>query len=272
MNIATVIVDVPALGTDRAFDYLVPDKWLGIIEPGMRVSVPFGPRTIQGFVTGLTNSTNIEKLKEIKEPLDLTPVLNHELLELGHWLAAETLSFKISAFHAMLPAAMKAKYEKAFRRTNEETNPIVDDLFKGKTEITWKDAERQDILLALHAEIKRGNAEVVYYVKNRARKKTIRVLEPVMSKEEIENVIESLHARAIKQKEVLEFLLQHPAEQYDARQLAESTDAGPSTITALIKRGVLSERREEVYRDPYGHKTFHSNKSAPSNNGTGRGH
>ena len=77
-----------------------------------------------------------------------------------------------------------------------------------------------------------------------------------MSKEEIENVIESLHARAIKQKEVLEFLLQHPAEQYDARQLAESTDAGPSTITALIKRGVLSERREEVYRDPYGHKTF----------------
>ena len=30
----------------------------------------------------------------------------------------------------------------------------------------------------------------------------------------------------------------------------------PSTITALIKRGVLSERREEVYRDPYGHKTF----------------
>ena len=71
---------------------------------------------------------------------------------------------------------MKARYEKAFRRTNEETNPIVDDLFKGKTEISWKDAEKQDILPALHAEIKRGNAEVVYYVKNRARKKTIRVL------------------------------------------------------------------------------------------------
>ena len=114
MNIATVIVDVPALGTDRAFDYLVPDKWLGIIEPGMRVSVPFGPRTIQGFVTGLTNSTNIEKLKEIKEPLDLTPVLNQELLELGHWLAAETLSFQNFSLSCDASSCHESKVRKSF--------------------------------------------------------------------------------------------------------------------------------------------------------------
>ena len=35
MNIASVIVDVPAKQTDRAFDYLIPDKWLDIIQPGI---------------------------------------------------------------------------------------------------------------------------------------------------------------------------------------------------------------------------------------------
>ena len=114
MNIATVIVDVPALGTDRAFDYLVPDKWLGIIEPGMRVSVPFGPRTIQGFVTGLTNSTNIEKLKEIKEPLDLTPVLNKSYWNLAIGLQQKHFLFKISAFSCDASSRHESKVRKSF--------------------------------------------------------------------------------------------------------------------------------------------------------------
>ena len=33
MNIAAVIVDVPAKQTDREFDYLIPDKWKAIIQP-----------------------------------------------------------------------------------------------------------------------------------------------------------------------------------------------------------------------------------------------
>ena len=33
-------------------------------------------------------------------------------LQLGDWMTNEAMCFKISAFQAMLPAAMKAKYEK----------------------------------------------------------------------------------------------------------------------------------------------------------------
>ncbi|WP_040374003.1 hypothetical protein, partial [Peribacillus psychrosaccharolyticus] len=76
MNIAAVIVDVPAKQTDREFDYKIPDKWLGLIQPGMRVIVPFGPRMVQGFVTGLKDKSEFDKLRQIKEPMDLEPVLN----------------------------------------------------------------------------------------------------------------------------------------------------------------------------------------------------
>ena len=76
MDIAAVIVDVPAKQTDREFDYRIPEKWKAIIQPGMRVIVPFGPRKMQGFVTSLKKKAEFEKLRYIKEPMDLEPVLN----------------------------------------------------------------------------------------------------------------------------------------------------------------------------------------------------
>lgn len=75
MNIAKVIVDVPAKATDRAFDYLIPETLRTWIEPGSRVAVPFGKRTVQGFVTSIEPKPEQTrfKLKPIQELLDLVP-------------------------------------------------------------------------------------------------------------------------------------------------------------------------------------------------------
>jgi len=60
MKIASVIVDVPTLQTDRPFDYAIPEEWQDFIQPGMRVIVPFGPRKLQGFVIALKDETDYE--------------------------------------------------------------------------------------------------------------------------------------------------------------------------------------------------------------------
>ncbi|MBS4207674.1 primosomal protein N' [Bacillus sp. FJAT-50079] len=263
MNIATVIVDVPALGTDREFDYHIPHKWLGMIEPGMRVAVPFGPRTIQGFVTGLKDQSEFKQLKELKEPLDLTPVLNKELLELGHWLAAETLSFKISSFHAMLPAAMKAKYEKKFLRIDTKDHPFLNQLFQDRMEVSWKEAEERDLLRTFHEEIKTGNVELIYEVKNRTNKKMVRMLIPIMDQNEIRSFIESLDGRAAAQRRVLDHIVDTPSSKYEANALEKMTNTSSATVKALIEKGVFSEIHEEVYRDPYGHRDFTATKPLP---------
>ena len=107
----------------------------------MRVIVPFGPRNIQGFVAELKTESEFKQLREIIEPMDLEPVLNQELLALGSWLTENTLCFKIFAFQAMLPAALKAKYEKnvklSIRNRNKCTPVIIATFFrKGwKTEL-----------------------------------------------------------------------------------------------------------------------------------------
>ncbi len=62
-----------------------------------------------------TTDMPLEQLKPIHSLFDVVPVFNEELLRLGKWLAETTLCFMVSAFQAMLPAAMKAKYEKDIR-------------------------------------------------------------------------------------------------------------------------------------------------------------
>ncbi|HBZ10392.1 MAG TPA: primosomal protein N' [Bacillus bacterium] len=262
MTIAQVIVDVPSLGTDRVFDYAIPKKWEGMIQPGMRVAVPFGPRSIQGFVVKLNEHTDIEKIKKIIQPLDLAPVLNEELLRLGSWMAKETISFKVSVFHAMLPVAMKAKYEKVIKK-KDGSSLLLEGLFEDKQEISWKEAEKRNLLPALYKEIQSGNAEVIYFVKDRARKKLKRAVEPNVEKTEMEEMLQTLPSNAVNQRKIIHHLLKSNQDMVEAAVLAKEAEVPASTIKALIKKGVLSEHMVEEYRDPYEHKDFEKTSPLP---------
>ncbi|MBD8003969.1 primosomal protein N' [Bacillus norwichensis] len=265
MTIAQVIVDVPSLGTDRVFDYSIPKKWEGMIQPGMRVAVPFGPRSIQGFVVRLNEHTDVEKIKNIIQPLDLAPVLNEELLQLGNWMTRETISYKVSVFHAMLPVAMKAKYEKIIRK-KDDASLFLDELLEGKQEISWKEAEKRNLLPALYKEIQSGNAEVIYFVKNRARKKLKRVVELTVEKDKLEELLHALPSNAVNQKKLVFHLLQSNNGMSEAADLAKKAEVPASAIKALVKKGILSEHMVEEYRDPYEHKDFKKTSPLPLTN------
>ena len=176
MSVASVIVDVAAKQTDRAFDYAIPDKWKGIIVPGMRVVVPFGPRKVQGFVVALKEEAEVKRVKPIADLLDLTPVLTPELLEIGHWLTEKTLCFMISAFQVMLPAAMKAKYDKELsllsKEAHEQLHEQVKPFFQSRSSLKWSEVEKTAAAPAFHRDIQKGLIEVVYVVKNKGNKKT----------------------------------------------------------------------------------------------------
>ena len=73
--IAKVIVDIPSKSVDFKFDYIVPKNLERVIQIGVRVVVPFGPRTIQGYVMNIQQkpdgNMDISKLKEIKRSVIL---------------------------------------------------------------------------------------------------------------------------------------------------------------------------------------------------------
>lgn len=250
MTVAKVIVDVPAKQTDRPFDYLVPESLLGCITPGMRVIVPFGHRKVQGFVIALEPESSLDRLREIIEPMDIEPVLNDELLYLSDWLTEHTLCYKISAFQVMLPPALKAKYEKKIklksRNMLEELEEAIRPYFYEKDILHWDEVLKSGQLAAFQKETSAGKLEVLYEVKERVKKKQIKMISSLVKKEELDG----LQIKSSKQKQVLEFFAANP-ESIERKQLLETLNISSAVLKGLVDKGWLEETAKEVYRDPY---------------------
>ncbi|WP_286058553.1 primosomal protein N' [Bacillus mojavensis] len=267
MNFAEVIVDVSTKNIDRPFDYKIPDHLKGMIKTGMRVIVPFGPRKIQGFVTAVKETSDLsgKSVKEVEDLLDLTPVLTEELMNLSSWLSDKTLSFKITALQAMLPAALKAKYEKELKiAEGADIPPQVERLFSETKSLLYSDIPDHDTLKIIQKLIQKGHIDVTYKVAQKANKKMVRYIQANAGKEELSKQAEGLSRQAAKQQAILHFFMTEPqGTKIPAADLCKKTDASSATIKTLIQKGLLKETYEEVYRDPYQDKMFKKTEPLP---------
>ena len=108
--IAEVLVELKLKKVDKTFSYLIPSELSNQINVGIRVLVPFGKQKLEGFVLKVTDKIECDyKLKSIISIIDLKPILNAEMLELGKYLSKKTLATLISCYQTMLPSALKAK-------------------------------------------------------------------------------------------------------------------------------------------------------------------
>ncbi len=259
MKIASVIVDVPTLQTDRPFDYAIPEEWQDFIQPGMRVIVPFGPRKLQGFVIALKDETDYEaRLKPIIEPMDAVPVLNEELLYLGHYLAENTLCFKISAYQVMLPPALKAKYEKyLLLGENTSLNELPDDLqklFAKSDRVLWQEAEKYVKPSYLYRKSREGFFEVLYEIKSKGNKKKNVYYLPAVDAEELQRLADE-HKWGKKQKQIIEFFLEHFTP-IQIKDLSNYIKDPRTSLNSLVEKGILKKEEHEEYRDPYKDRVF----------------
>jgi primosomal protein N' (replication factor Y) len=251
VNIAQVIVDVPASLVNQTFDYQIPEKLIDVIHPGMRVVIPFGPRKITGFVVERKAASAHQTLKEIIDVLDVTPVLTEELLKLGKWLADETLSLYITTYHAMLPQVLKAKYEKWIERvTNGDLPDILAQSFNSQVMIPYESLiQSSDHLKALQQAIETGDVLIQYKVKNQAKKKYVTMLYPA-EKSHLLKERENLSKQATKQKAIIDYLLtcDGPIEQ---GALYQKAGVNRSHIRPLLHKNLIIEQKQEIYRNPY---------------------
>ncbi|MBR3380862.1 MAG: primosomal protein N', partial [Bacillus sp. (in: Bacteria)] len=230
----------------------------GLVKAGMRVVVPFGPRKIQGFVTKIKEETDVQSgnIKDIVDLFDLSPVLTDELLELSHWLTEKTLSYHITALQSMLPAAMKAKYEKEIQVLSAEELPqSLKELFGQQESILYADIPPEQ-LKPIQKHVQKGHLEVRYHVSQKSGKKKVRTLQVAVTKEKLEEKQKQLKKNAVKQKVLLTFLFQANETTFLAKDLQQQTGASSQTIKALIQEGLLTESYEEIYRDPYRDREF----------------
>ncbi|GEM03482.1 primosomal protein N' [Halolactibacillus miurensis] len=251
-KIARVVVDVPASNIDRFFDYLIPDHLLGALEVGMRVIVPFGNRTIMGYVLHTVNETTLDesRLKAIKATLDVQPVLTKELIDLGQWLAESTMSFFISSFQAMLPQALKATYDKSLHRLEEPKNQQLADLFDGRDYIAFDELSEHIPLRVINEEIKEKTVEWDYHVTTNESYKFVQMVEVVGTEAEFDAYLAELTKQSKKQFELVQYFLDHPATQ-PLKQVLSENQTTRNTLNKLKDHQLIRLVKQQVNRDPY---------------------
>ena len=106
--IAKVAVEAATYAIDKPYDYLVPPGLVEKVQPGVRVTVPFGKgnRTSEGMILALTRGEAGGKLKTLSNVLDRESVLDEERLKLAFWLRERYFCTLYSAVRAILPAGL----------------------------------------------------------------------------------------------------------------------------------------------------------------------
>lgn len=252
LTVAKVIVDVPSHQTNQMYDYLIPEQLQETIEIGYRVRVPFGSRLIQGYIVDicLMEKTTFD-LKPIHSLMDTYAVLTSEMVQLGQQLADMTYAFTINCYHVMLPALLKGDYDKKLVWVGD--NQAVPNLFKETQEVLFSQLDNIADVKWVLDEIKKANIDVTYMVKDKAKHKTIRVVQLIKPIDEI------VIRKGAKQLENLKNYLAKQSS-LTVLQLKEKGISN-ATINNAQKQGWITIENVVDYRDPYKEKQFIINKT-----------
>ena len=228
--IVGVLVELSSKNIDRVFDYKVPIELEDKIKIGIRVSVPFGRQTLDGFVLEIKNNSDVKELKEIIDIKDLDIVLNDELLELGKDLSKNTISTLISCYQTMLPKALKAK----IKNTN---NSIKYDTLYKLNDIDISNIKFNEKQLSIINKIKENG---------------------FINRRDFNNSISSINT-LLKKEIIIEFKKEHYRVDYKERESIkhELTDEQRSVVDEVINNsrnnyllfGVTGSGKTEVYME-----------------------
>lgn len=108
-KVAKVAVSKAIYAIDKPYDYLIPADLKDRIVPGVRVLVPFGSgnRGSDAIVLSICDESATDKsLKAILAPLDESPVLDADAIQLAIWMRERYFCSLYDCIKAMLPAGL----------------------------------------------------------------------------------------------------------------------------------------------------------------------
>jgi primosomal protein N' (replication factor Y) (superfamily II helicase) len=121
-KLARIIVPAPL---KEPLIYSIPQSLEHHIAPGIRVLVPLQKRTVTGIVLGFVAENSIARTKPIIAPLDHQPLLDHQLLELAHWISRYYLASLGEVVAAMMPPNSRRQSQRTV--VLERADPVITD-------------------------------------------------------------------------------------------------------------------------------------------------
>lgn len=164
VRFADVILPLPLDGT---FTYALPDSFAWKVQPGCRVTVPFGAKkTYSAIVLRLHDQKpDGYAVKEAKELLDDAPMLLPNQLKLWQWMADYYLCPIGAVYKAALPSGLKEEDEQSgYKPKMAQYVRLTEEYFnEGKLVgvfIELKRSEKQAMLLMKYLDMSKAAASL----------------------------------------------------------------------------------------------------------------
>ena len=120
-----VIVDISNSEVDRVFDYTAEFP----VPVGSRVSVPFGRRTVEGYVLRAKEHSDYEQLKSILHILDEIPPITAEMLQILSYMKRRYHLRTIDVLRLFLPSEMRnGRVKERYKRLAKLVPSVADTL------------------------------------------------------------------------------------------------------------------------------------------------
>ncbi len=268
---AVHILDVP-YHADRPYDYYVPIEHRDSVCRGMLVNVPYGVsnRKVPAIVVQLKTASERENVKPILSLSENGTVLSEEMLAMCDFMKEYTLCSFGDAVRTVVPTAAISKISEYYRASGGENPQKKLERLVNKASFVYAfiaarervsgtrlraefGAECSDLLSAMvRAGILTRETEIREQKTERYRR-FYALVPPLMDEKDFSAALAKQRSKA--QAEILRHLFEN-GEMIEADLLAV-TGTTRAQLSSLLKKGLISERLEDDFRNPF------ANREAP---------
>lgn len=238
----------------ETFSYSVPAHLSDPVRAGMRVLVPFGRRTVTGYLIGPDRQTNCRKIKQILDVLDDRPLFPEIMIPFFQWIADYYMHPLGQVINTALPAGLNMA-DIAVLTVNEaggssSPSPVERSILSALSEgpATIKQLEKkigQPVPWALiHRMRRRKWLQLDRRIQGgRIRPKTIRMV----TLEEGEN---PSHPRSLQRQAICDILKAEG--DLSVPELKQRIRTAATLVRGMQKAGQVAVYEKTVSRDPFG--------------------
>lgn len=248
------------LNLDKTFTYSVNVEEYKFLQPGMRVTVPFGKTKVYTalVVEKHTNSPVLYEAKEISQIIDEVPIVNEIQLKHWQWIASYYMSSIGEVFKSALPSGLILESETMISSSHTESDKMIatDEEFlvlealENKSSITISEISqilnKKKVIPIVQSLLAKGLLSMQDEVQDTYKPKLVKYIklqEEFLQQEKLHELLEIL-GKAKKQREIVLSYFQLQAiekKPITAKLLIETSGFSAAVIKSLVDKNIFEE-------------------------------
>ncbi len=251
------------------YTYRIPDAFREELKPGMRVSVQFGARRIYSALVKKihTSKPGSYTTKDILSLLDESPMVLEIQYRFWEWIASYYLCTEGEVMKAALPSGLRLESESRiypdpdFQRIEILSDDAlgllrtIDKEGASMNEISKSRSKRSGVAL-INELIMKGAlfTEEELMERYRPKRATYIRLDPNMSENKLNEILESLDKAPRQQEIILKFVdksnvfIDSGNRELERATFLKESNGSPAALNALVKKGIMVQYQKEIGR------------------------